>query len=259
MSREQQLEALLGATRPHAVAGRIAGDVAHDFNNSLAIIAGSLDLLEHRIGAAAEARQQNLMPLLVRARDAVQRAADLTSGLHALSRLRPEAARPTDLGLLVAALMPLLGCVLGRRVRLHVAVSPDLRPARIDPGRLKAALVALCLNAREAMADGGDVTLDLAPESGAGGYFARLRLSDSGVGMTREVAERATEPFFTTKGPAAVGLGLSEVVAFVAEQGGQLDIDSTPGAGTSVSLLLPCADLPDEESPDPGQGTTGDG
>ena len=237
------METLICETQSQRAAGLIAGDVAHDFNNNLAIVAGTLDLLEHRIGSEVHARQPNLLSLIVRARGAVHRAAELTAGLHALSRLRAEPARPTDLGPLVAALMPLLVCVAGRRVRVEVAVAPDLPLAQVDPGRLKAALVALCLNAREAMVEGGQISVDLASETSPSGSFVRLRIMDSGVGMAPEVAARAAEPFFTTKClPGAAGLGLTEVATFVQEQGGALQVETVPGAGTTVSLLLPCAD-----------------
>jgi len=242
---EQRLEALLRDTEPQRTVGRIAGDVAHDLNNSLAIVVGSLDLLEHRIGAEAHAQQPNLLALIERARGAVQRAADLTSGLHALSRLQPRAARSTDLGPLVAALMPLLAAVAGRRVQLQVVVAPDLPPVRVDPGRFKTVLVALCLNAREAMADGGKLAVDLVAETTATGSFVRLRVTDGGIGMAPAVAERAAEPFFTTKRlPGTVGLGLTEAAIFAQEHGGTMHVETAPGEGTAVSLLLPRADPP---------------
>ena len=244
-SREQRLEALLRETQPQRAAGRIAGDVAHDLNNSLAIVAGSLDLLEHRIGAEAQARQPHLSALIERARGAVQRAADLTAGLHALSRQQGKAARSTDLGPLVAALVPLLIAVVGRRVQVQVVIATDLPPVWVEPDRLKAALVALCLNAREAMADGGQLAVDLAAETTAAGSFVRLRVTDRGVGMAPEVAGRAAAPFFTTKClPGTVGLGLTEVASFAHEHGGALQIETAPEEGTAVSLLLPCADPP---------------
>lgn len=241
------------------MAGRIASDVGHDFNNSLAIVAGSLDLLEHRINAGSETQQSKLLALISRARDAVQRAADLAAGLHALSRLRSEPARPTDLGPLLAGLAPLLVTIAGRRVRLHMEVAPDLPPARVDPGRLKAALVALCLNAREAMAEGGDIFLDLAALTTPAGSFVRLRVTDSGVGMAPEAAARAAEPFFTTREAEAVGLGLTEVADFVREASGTLQIETAPGTGTTVSVLLPSSGPPGDgrsHGPEPaGNGT----
>ncbi|MGH7042712.1 MAG: sensor histidine kinase [Acetobacteraceae bacterium] len=233
-------------TQPQRMAGRISSGVGHDINNSLAVIAGSLDLLEHRIGATAEAKPANpgaagLVTLIARARNAVQRAADLAAGLHALSRLQSERVRPTDLEQLVAGLTPVLICVAGRRVRLRMTVAPDLSPVAVDPGRLRAALIALCLNAREAMANEGDLTLDLTADTTAMGSFVRVRLADSGSGMAPEVAARAAEPFFTTGDVGAVGLGLTEVAAFMQETGGRFQIETAPGAGTAVSLVLPCA------------------
>ncbi len=240
-TREQHLEALLRMTQSQRMAGQIAGSIAHDFNNCLAIISGSLDLLEHRIGTGLDVPPTNLMQLVVRARDAVQRAADLSAGLHALSHLKSEGTHPVDLGPLVKGLIPLLASVVGRRVRLQATIAPDLPPVAADPGRLKAALVALCLNAREAMTGGGDVVLDLAASTTAEGLFVRVQLVDSGIGIPPEVAARATEPFFTTKDATRVGLGLTEVAAFAQEAGGRLQIEALPEAGTAVSLLLPCA------------------
>jgi signal transduction histidine kinase len=239
------------------MAGRIAGDVGHDFNNCLAIVAGSLDLLEHRIAGGSEVEPSKLLALIVRARDAVQRAADLAAGLHGLSRVKPTPAQPTDLAVLLSALTPLLGSVAGRRVRLHIDLAPDLPPAEVDPGQLKAALIALCLNAREAMAEGGDLSLDLAAETTRAGSFVRLRVIDSGVGMVPEVAAHAPEPFFTTRGSEAAGLGLTEVIAFVRQAGGEVHIETTAGTGTTVSVLLPCAVLTASGGPD-GVGPAGD-
>lgn len=240
-TQEQRFEALLRMTQSQRMAGQIAGSVAHDFNNCLAIISGSLDLLEHRIEAEADAPSANLMRLVVRARHAVQRAADLSAGLHTLSHLKSEGTHPIDLGPLVNGLMPLLGSVVGRRVRLQATIAPDLPLVAADPGRLKAALVALCLNAREAMNEGGDIALDLATCTLAEGLFVRVRLVDSGIGVAPEVAARAAEPFFTTKDATRVGLGLTEVAAFVQEAGGRFQIEALPEAGTAVSLLLPYA------------------
>lgn len=240
-AREQQLEALLRRTQPQRMAGQVSGSVTHDFNNCLAIISGSLDLLEHRLGTGADAPAANVMRLVVRARDAVQRAATLSAGLHALSQLKPEGIGRIDVEQLVNGMLQLLGSVIGRRIRLHLAVAADLPAAATDPGRLKAALVALFLNAREAMSEGGDLTCDIAPCATSEGPFIRVQLVDTGVGMTPEVAARAVEPFFTTNEATRVGLGLSEVAAFAAEAGGRLQIEAVPEGGAAVSLLLPCA------------------
>lgn len=239
-AREQQLEVLLRKTQPQRMAGQVSGSVTHDFNNCLAIILGSLDLLEHRLGTGADAPATNVMRLVVRARDAVQRAATLSAGLHALSQLKPEGTGPVDVEQLVNGILPLLGSIIGQRVRLHLTIAPDLPAVATDPGRLKAALVALCLNAREAMSEGGDLACDIAPCATSEGPFIRVHLVDTGVGMTPEVAARAVEPFFTTNDATHVGLGLTEVAAFATEAGGRLQIEALPEGGAAVSLLLPC-------------------
>ena len=228
-------------TQSQRVAGQIAGIVAHDFNNCLAVISGSLDLLEHRLGTGGDAPPANLTRLVVRARAAVQRAADLSAGLHTISHLKSEGTHPVDLGPLVNGLLPLLASVVGGRVRLQTTIAPDLPLVAADPGRLTAALIALCLNAREAMSEGGDLALDLATDTTAAAPFVRVRLVDGGIGMAPEVAARAAEPFFTTKDATAVGLGLTEVAAFAREAGGRFRIETLPDGGTSVSVLLPYA------------------
>ena len=249
-ARLNQREATLRATARLADVGRVAGRVAHDFNNILATLMGNLELLEHRLGASpADPAAERALALIARAGASVQRAATLTSGLLALTRPAPAAAgapppggdgaRPVDAGALLADLADLLRATLGRRIGLTLAIAPGLGPVALDPTRLRAALLALCLNARDALAEGGAVTIALDTEPD--GTMLRLRVTDTGTGMAPEVRARACEPFFTTKGAEAAGLGLTEVAELARQAGGRFVLQSAPGEGTTACLLLPPA------------------
>ncbi|MBN8904306.1 MAG: response regulator, partial [Rhodospirillales bacterium] len=186
--------------------------------------------------------------LIERAIGAVQRGAQLTSGLLAFSRRQPMPARPTDLNALITDLATLATSTLGRRIRLTTELDPNLWPAMVDPSQIEAAILNLCLNARDAMPEGGTLTIrttnlaiggpaaapDLAP-----GAYVSIAVGDTGIGMTAPVQRRAFDPFFTTKGDAGSGLGLSQVQAAARQAGGAVRLESTPGTGTTITLLLP--------------------
>jgi signal transduction histidine kinase/CheY-like chemotaxis protein len=258
--REKTEAALHQAHKLQAV-GQLAGGIAHDFNNMLATVLGNLELMERRIGQAATswgpADTERLQKLIERATGAVQRGGQLTARLLAFSRRQRLAARPTDINALLMDLITLASSTLGRRIRLQSDLADELWAAFVDPSQVEAAILNLCLNARDAMRDGGvlsistsrtqigqnsshswaDSDLDLPP-----GDYICVRVSDTGTGMTEDVKARAFEPFFTTKGPGAgSGLGLSQVYGMAQQCGGGVAIDSTPGEGTIVTLLLPRA------------------
>ncbi|MBN8909852.1 MAG: hypothetical protein J0H99_25375, partial [Rhodospirillales bacterium] len=230
--------------------GQLSGGIAHDFNNLLATILGSLELMERRVaqGTADPANADRLRTLIERAIGAVQRGAQLTSGLLAFSRRQPMPARPTDLNALITDLATLATSTLGRRIRLTTELDPNLWPAMVDPSQIEAAILNLCLNARDAMPEGGTLTIrttnlaiggpaaapDLAP-----GAYVSIAVGDTGIGMTAPVQRRAFDPFFTTKGDAGSGLGLSQVQAAARQAGGAVRLESTPGTGTTITLLLP--------------------
>jgi signal transduction histidine kinase/CheY-like chemotaxis protein len=255
--REKTEVALHQAQKLQAV-GQLAGGIAHDFNNMLATVLGNLELMERRVSQAGDdwavADTDRLLRLIERATGAVTRGGQLTSRLLAFSRRQPLTARATDVNALLRELITLASSTLGRRVQVVSELAEDLWPAMIDPSQVEAAILNLCLNARDAMPDGGHLTIlttNLSVDPGGGesgdsdlspGEYIQVSISDTGTGMTPEVKARAFDPFFTTKGPSAgSGLGLSQVYGMARQSGGNVVIDSTLNEGTRVILSLPRA------------------
>ena len=245
IAERQRAELVLHQAQKLQAVGQLAGGVAHDFNNLLATILGSLELMERRIPEG----DTKLPTLVTRAMDAVQRGAQLTSRLLAFSRRQRLAARSTDINRLITDLVGLATSALGRRVRVETELGADVWSAMVDPSQLEAAILNLSLNARDAMPQGGVLTLATANEAvGANerdadaGDYVRITVADTGTGMSREVLARAFEPFFTTKelGQGS-GLGLSQVYGLARQSGGTVRIHSEPGRGTTVTMLLPRA------------------
>jgi CheY-like chemotaxis protein len=214
--------------------------------------------MERRVSQAAddwtEADTERLQRLIERATGAVTRGGQLTSRLLAFSRRQPLTARTTDINALLRELITLASSTLGRRIQVAAELASDLWPAMIDPSQVEAAILNLCLNARDAMPDGGRLTIhtsNLTIEAGGGkhadnelcpGEYVQVCISDTGTGMSPEVKARAFDPFFTTKGPSAgSGLGLSQVYGMARQSGGNVVIDSTLNEGTRVVLSLPRA------------------
>jgi len=270
--REKTEAALHQAQKLQAV-GQLAGGIAHDFNNMLATVLGNLELMERRISQLgkgwAESDSERMMRLIGRATGAVQRGSQLTSRLLAFSRRQRLTVRSTDINALLGELITLATSTLGRRVQVVSELAEDLWPAMVDPSQVEAAILNLCLNARDAMPEGGRLTIsttnatlrsaaetecyddDLAP----GGYV-RICISDTGTGMSPEVKVRAFDPFFTTKGPGGSGLGLSQVYGMARQTGGTVVIDSTLGKGTRVTLFLPLAARADYSETIPAEETS---
>jgi signal transduction histidine kinase len=256
--REKTEAALHQAQKLQAV-GQLAGGIAHDFNNMLATVLGNLELMERRVSQAGDdwtaADTDRLLRLIERATGAVTRGGQLTSRLLAFSRRQRLAARPTDVNALLRELITLATSTLGRRVQVVSELAEDLWPAMVDPSQVEAAILNLCLNARDAMPEGGRLTIhtaNLLIEPGGGkhvpdnevapGAYVQVCISDTGVGMSQEVKARAFDPFFTTKGPSAgSGLGLSQVYGMARQSGGSVVIESAPNEGTRVKLCLPRA------------------
>ena len=239
-------EALVQSQKMEAV-GQLTGGIAHDFNNLLTGIAGSLELMGTRV---AQGRHKDLDRYIVAAQGAARRAAALTHRLLAFSRRQTLDPRPTDANRLVADMEELIRRTVGPAITVEVVGAAGLWATRIDPNQLENALLNLCINARDAMPDGGRLTIetanrwlddraardrDLAP-----GQYVSLCVSDTGAGMTPEVIARAFDPFFTTKPLGhGTGLGLSMTYGFVRQSGGQVRIYSEPGQGALVCLYLP--------------------
>ena len=256
----QAEEALRQAQKMEAV-GQLTGGLAHDFNNLLAGISGSLELMQARM---AQGRFGDLDRYMTVAQGAAKRAAALTHRLLAFSRRQTLDPKPTNVNRLVVDMEELIRRTIGPAIALEVVGAAGLWPALIDPGQLENALLNLCINARDAMPDGGRITIETAntwldrpaaikhevPE----GQYLSLCVTDTGTGMPPEVVARVFEPFFTTKPIGqGTGLGLSMIYGFARQSGGQVRIYSEVGQGTTVCLYLPRHD--GESDPDDPVGT----
>jgi PAS domain S-box-containing protein len=246
ISERKSLELMLHQAQRLEAIGQLTGGIAHDFNNLLTVILGNSDMLID--GAGDDTR---LSSLAQTSREAAQRGAELTQRLLAYARKQPLAPVPTDIGELLAGMDQLLRRSLGAHIEIESVRSGGLWRAMVDPAHLESAVLNLCLNARDAMADGGRLTLETANvrlgddyaashHDVAPGHYVMLAVSDTGHGMTSQLAERAFEPFFTTK-PAGQGsgLGLSMVYGFVKQSRGHVKLYSEPGNGTTVKVYLP--------------------
>jgi PAS domain S-box-containing protein len=250
-------EALRHAQKMEAV-GQLTGGIAHDFNNLLQGIMGSLDLVQKRI---AEGRPDGLAEYAAHARASAERAGALTHRLLAFSRRQPLDPKPVAANPLIEAMAPLLRRTLGEMIVLDFQPGPDLWPTLCDPHQLDSAILNLAINARDAMPGGGTLTIssfNLPPESAtgdlAGGDFVCIRVTDTGIGMSPDVMERAFDPFYTTKPIGqGTGLGLSMVYGFMRQSGGHAKIASAVGQGTTISLFLPRHDGPVAEAAHPAE------
>ncbi len=220
--------------------GQLTGGVAHDFNNLLMAILSSLELYR-RHAAAGDARPE----MLDNATRAAERGVALTQRMLAFARKQELALQPVDVAGLVAAMTDMLLRTLGPAIDIRTAIEPGLPPVNADPNQLELVLLNLATNARDAMPDGGLLSIEAScgrQDDGTPAPWVSLRVRDDGVGMDRQTLARAIEPFFTTKGVGkGTGLGLSMVHGIVEQLGGQLVISSTPGAGTLVEARMPLA------------------
>ena len=239
-------EALLQSQKMEAV-GQLTGGIAHDFNNLLTGIVGSLDLLQTRLN---QGRTDNFARYINAAMTSANRAAALTHRLLAFARRQPLIPESVDVNQLVVSLEDLLRRTIGETIDLEITASDDLWRTLCDPNQLESALLNLAINARDAMPDGGKLTISTAnahlgnvtadtPALSPGDYIC-IVVSDTGVGMSAQVAARAFDPFFTTKPIGqGTGLGLSMIYGFARQSNGHVTIDSKLGRGTSVRLYLP--------------------
>lgn len=254
-------EALRQSQKMEAV-GQLTGGIAHDFNNILAGIGGSLEMAQARI---AQGRIADTERFLTGAKSAVRRAASLTERLLAFSRRQTLDPKPTDVNRLVADLHDLVQRTVGPAIEVELVGQAGLWPAMVDPNQLENALLNLCINARDAMPDGGRITIetanrwldqraarerDLAP-----GQYLSLCVTDTGTGMTPEVQARAFDPFYTTKPMGeGTGLGLSMIYGFARQSGGKVRIYSELGQGTTMCIYLPRHYGDADGDADPGTG-----
>ncbi|HMI17764.1 MAG TPA: PAS domain S-box protein, partial [Bradyrhizobium sp.] len=239
-------EALLQSQKMEAV-GQLTGGIAHDFNNLLTGIVGSLDLLQTRLN---QGRTDNFARYIDAAMTSANRAAALTHRLLAFARRQPLIPKSVDANQLVVSLEDLLRRTIGETIDLAIAAADDLWFTLCDPNQLESALLNLAINARDAMPDGGKLTITTSnariegvtadsPALSPGDYVC-IGVTDTGTGMSAEVAARAFDPFFTTKPIGqGTGLGLSMIYGFARQSDGHVTIDSKLGRGTSVRLYLP--------------------
>ncbi|UYY76176.1 PAS domain-containing protein [Sphingomonas sp. R1] len=239
-------EAQLRQAQKMEAVGQLTGGIAHDFNNMLAVVIGALDLMERRIGQG----RTDIERYLVAARDGASRAAALTQRLLAFSRRQPLAPTALDVNDMLSGMIELLVRTLGEGVVIETWFARQLEPVVADRNQLENVVLNLAVNGRDAMPQGGTLTIETeqraidsteaARHEIAPGDYVEIRIRDTGTGMPADVAARAFDPFFTTKGVGkGTGLGLSQVFGFVRQSGGHVTIDSEPGRGTCVCVLLP--------------------
>ncbi len=252
-AQRQQAEALAAAedalrqSQKMEAVGQLTGGLAHDFNNLLAGISGSIELLQTRV---AQGRIGELDRYLIAAQGAAKRAAALTHRLLAFSRRQTLDPKPTDVNQLIAGMADLVRRTVGPQILVEVIGAGGLWNTRVDPNQLENALLNLCINSRDAMPEGGRLTIETGnkwlDDRGARerdlnpGQYVAICVSDTGTGMPADVIRRAFDPFFTTK-PIGMGtgLGLSMVYGFVRQSGGQARIYAELDQGTMVTLYLP--------------------
>jgi len=248
VTEKVRLEAQLRQAQRLDAIGKLTGGIAHDFNNLLTVILGNAETLSHRLE-----NQPKLYALADMTRTAAERGAALTGRLLSFARRQPLDPKPTDVNRQIAEMDPLLRRTLGEHIEIETVRGGGLWNALIDAAQLESAILNLCINARDAMPQGGRLTIETAnvhldgdysalhPEV-AEGHYVMVAVSDTGTGMTPDVMARAFEPFFSTKDVGkGSGLGLSMVYGFAKQSRGHVKIYSEPGEGTSVKLYLPRA------------------
>ncbi len=245
--RERAESALRQAQKMEAV-GQLTGGIAHDFNNMLTGVIGAIDVLKRRIAAG---RVDDLERFMEAASISAQRAAGLTQRLLAFSRRQSLDSRPTNVNALLGSLEDLLHRTMSEQVTVKLQTEEALPAAVVDPNQLENAILNLAINARDAMPDGGTLTIETSLETldeayvaarpgAVAGTFVMIAVTDTGAGMSTEMIDKVFEPFFTTKPIGqGTGLGLSMVYGFAKQSNGQVRIHSTVGFGTSVKIYLP--------------------
>jgi signal transduction histidine kinase/CheY-like chemotaxis protein len=246
----QAREQLAQSHKMEAV-GQLTGGVAHDFNNLLMVIVGNLEMAQRHLQSWTDGPAERLRRVINNAMRGAQRATTITQRLLAFSRKQPLEPKPLNVNDFLNGLSDFLRRSVGEMVALDIVAADDLWHVEADPGQLEAAILNLAVNARDAMPAGGKLTITTSNsfldddycrthEELVAGPYVQIAVSDTGIGMSKDVLERVFEPFFTTKGAGqGTGLGLSQVYGFVKQSAGQVEIDSEPGAGTTIRLYLP--------------------
>lgn len=244
ITEQEETRAQLAQAQKLEAVGQLTGGIAHDFNNLLGIVLGNAELLAEK----APEHEASIRPIIT----AAQRGAELTQRLLSFARRQPLVAEPVALRPMLDSLGTMLTRLFGATITISVTAEPGLPPALVDAPSLEATLVNLAINARDAMPDGGRLSLDLRrfmhdgkPEdslSPVPGTYLELTIRDTGIGMDPQTLAQAVDPFFTTKETGkGSGLGLSMAYGFARQSGGWLKLESEPGVGTVVRLYLPAA------------------
>ena len=254
--QRQEAEAMLGHAQKLEAIGQLTGGVAHDFNNLLTVIAGNLEMAQRALDKWNESSRERIGRAVERAYNGAQRAAILTNRLLAFARKQPFDPKVVNPDQLISGMSDFFQRTLGETIELEIVGLQGLWNTETDPNQLEAALLNLVVNARDAMPEGGKLTIETsnyfideqyAKQNAdvASGPYVMISVSDSGVGMDQTTLERAFEPFFSTKETGqGTGLGLSQVYGFAKQSGGFAAIDSRVGQGTSVRIYLPRTPLP---------------
>jgi len=247
IARREAAESQLRQAQKMEALGQLTGGIAHDFNNMLGVIMGALDLVKRRIAKGDYGVERFIDAATI----ASERAATLTQRLLAFARQQPLSPQPLDANKMIANMSDLLQSTLGEQIHIETVTAAGLWTVHADSQQLENAILNIALNGRDAMPDGGKLTIETAnaylddaycaqnPEVQPG-QFVLIAITDTGVGMPPDVAARAFDPFFTTK-PAAkgTGLGLSQVYGFIKQSSGHIKVYSEPGAGTTMKIYLP--------------------
>jgi PAS domain S-box-containing protein len=243
----EEAQALLFQSQKMEAVGQLTGGIAHDFNNLLTVIVNNLDLLTRSARDARETR------LIESAQRAAERGAKLTQQLLAFSRRQPLQPTLHNPKKLIEGFEAVLRRACGEMIRLQVSLPSRIRSVNVDAPQFEAALLNLVVNARDAMPEGGKLTIavnntvlgqhEAAASAMQPGPYVSISVQDTGHGMSPDVVSRVFEPFFTTKEVGkGTGLGLSQVYGFMNQSGGHIDVDSTPGEGTKITMLLPAVE-----------------
>ncbi|MES2832713.1 MAG: histidine kinase famiy protein [Pseudomonadota bacterium] len=253
ISRRKEAEDALGQAQKMEALGQLTGGIAHDFNNLLQVITGYLDILDIHADAST-IDPQRISRGVENIRSAVHKAATLTQQLLAFARKQRLEVRTVNLNVLTENLADLVHRTLGGNITLHIDQAPALWNCRVDPTQMEVALLNILLNARDAMHQGGLLTLKTTNENLSAdqvanlvgleeGRYVSISITDTGVGMPPAILHRVMDPFFTTKEEGkGTGLGLSMVYGFAKQSGGAAQIDSNVGIGTTVKIYFPATD-----------------
>ena len=251
----REAEDMLRQSQKMEAMGQLTGGVAHDFNNLLTIISGNLEIAESSLQSWSDATRELLTRVIANAAHGAQRAAMLTQRLLAFARRQPLDPRLTDVNQLLAGMSDFFRRTVGENIDLEVVGGAGLWQVEVDPSQMEAAILNLVVNAKDAMAGKGKLTIETSnafidesySQQNADipvGQYVQLAVTDNGSGMSPDVQQKAFDPFFTSKEPGqGTGLGLSQVYGFVKQSGGHVKIYSEVGEGTTIKIYLPRSDV----------------